>query len=169
MSKRYSGIGSRKIVPDIKTRQVRIGALLASLGYTLISGGASGSDSAFEEGCDSVNGSKRIFLPHKGFNGHDSEYYVENWVFREEAAKLAKSFYGNSWNHITPFAKAAHTRNVAQILGWDLQTPVEFGFCYTDNGKPKGGTAQAIKVAKHYNIPMYNLFQPDIESWLKFL
>lgn len=166
---RYAGIGSRKITPEIKTRQIRIGSLLALKGYELISGGAPGSDSAFEEGCDSVNGAKSIYLPHKGFNKHTSEYYVENWAYKDEAARMAKEFYGNSWDLITPFARAAHTRNVAQILGWDLVSPVEFGFCYTDTGKPKGGTAQAIKVARYYNIPMYNLFEEEIENWLKFL
>lgn len=43
-------------------------------------------------------------------------------------------------------------RNSHQILGWDLETPTNFVVCYT-----KGGTGQAIRIANHYNIPVFDV------------
>ena len=47
-------------------------------------------------------------------------------------------------------------RNSYQVLGYDLNTPSSFIVCYTKNGKLTGGTAQALKIAKDYNIPIFN-------------
>jgi len=87
----------------------------------------------------------------------------------EEALKLAEFYYGNSWKWLSDWVKNAHARNVAQVLGWTLDDPTEFVFCYTDNGKKKGGTAQAMRVAEDYNIPIFNLYYPDVENFIKFL
>jgi hypothetical protein len=165
----YTGIGSRDIPYEIANIAESIAYKMAKLGYTLRSGAARGSDYHFEVGCDSANGQKEIFLPEKGFQGHSSEYYVENWPQYEHALELAEFYYGVGWKSITEWAKNAHTRNVAQVLGWTLENPSQFVFCYTSNGKKKGGTAQAMRVAEAFDVPIFNLYYPDVENFIKFL
>lgn len=48
------------------------------------------------------------------------------------------------------------SRNANQVLGDDLKTPVSFILCWTPNGDIVGGTAQAIRIAKLYRIPVFN-------------
>lgn len=48
-------------------------------------------------------------------------------------------------------------RNVCQILGADLHTPVQMVICWTKGGKLVGGTAQALRIARANNIPIFNL------------
>ena len=43
-----------------------------------------------------------------------------------------------------------------QVLGEDCNTPSSFVLCWTPNGKEIGGTSQALRIAKHYNIPIIN-------------
>ena len=43
-------------------------------------------------------------------------------------------------------------RNGYQVLGADLQTPTDFIICYTKDGKGEGGTGQALRIAKDYDI-----------------
>lgn len=56
-----------------------------------------------------------------------------------------------------------HRRNVLQILGQDLATPSHFVLCYTRDGAETftsfetGGTGTVIRLANHYNIPVFNL------------
>lgn len=58
----YAGVGSRETPQDVLKIMWKIGRYLALNGYTLRSGGgAKGADTAFENGCDSVRGSKEIF------------------------------------------------------------------------------------------------------------
>lgn len=48
------------------------------------------------------------------------------------------------------------TRNSFQALGLNLDRPADFIVCYTDGGKLKGGTAQALRIAADYQIPVFN-------------
>lgn len=57
----YAGIGSRETPTFVLEAFKQIGEELAKLGVILRSGGASGADSAFEEGCDRVNGERDIY------------------------------------------------------------------------------------------------------------
>jgi len=41
-------------------------------------------------------------------------------------------------------------------------TPSNFVICYTPHGKDIGGTSQAIRIAKHHHIPVYNLGNDDV-------
>jgi hypothetical protein len=65
-------------------------------------------------------------------------------------------------------ALALHTRNVFQVLGYDLISPSNVLFCYTKMtkaGKPSGGTATAYNLALQNNIKCYNFFySEDIEE-----
>lgn len=58
-------------------------------------------------------------------------------------------------------ALGKHERNVHQVLGIDLNSPVDA--CITwcsmnENNMPKGGTATAYNLCLHFNIPVFNLW-----------
>lgn len=147
-NKIYTGIGSRQTPQEILEQMTKIARTLAKLGWTLRSGGAAGADTAFEKGATS----KEIFLPWKGFNGNSSELYATT----SEAKKIAKKFHP-AWERCNAYARAFHTRNVYQVLGYDLQTPTKFILCWHNES---GGTLQACRIAEYYRIPIFNMKYP---------
>lgn len=153
MSKYYTGIGSRQTPVDVLTHMTNLSKFLEKFNYVLRSGGASGADSAFEKG---VNYTKEIYLPWKGFNGNDSLKYN----LSDESYNIAKNFHPN-WSSLSPGAKKLHARNVYQVLGKNLDNPSDFVICWTPDGKDSGGTGQALRIAKHYNVKIYNLFKKE--------
>ena len=162
----YAGIGSRETPEAALQRLSSISATLARHGFTLRSGGAQGADTACERGCDFLNGTKEIYIPWSNFNGRKFREGViipfqdEKW---EEAYKIA-SKYHPAWERCSEGAKKLHMRNVAQILGSDLKSPSRFVICWTKNGSGQGGTGQALRIAKAYNIPIYDLGLYDFGS-----
>jgi hypothetical protein len=110
----------------------------------LRSGGAPGADSAFETGCDLVNGHKRIFLPWKGFNNNKSELFGVSTKCVNIARKLISGFDNRKYG-----AQLLTARNVYQVMGNTLQEPTDFIVCYCDG---TGGTANTLKIAKHFGI-----------------
>tara|TARA_Y100000310_G_scaffold248458_1_gene254282 strand:- start:909 stop:1349 length:441 start_codon:yes stop_codon:yes gene_type:complete len=137
--KYYAGIGSRKTPSYILERMTREAERYEQLHYYLRSGGAVGADQAFEAG---AGVHKHIILANHA---------------TPEAISLAEQFHP-AWDRCTSYAKMLHGRNMMILLGYDLNTPVEFVMCWTDQGKVTGGTGQAIRAAEHYNIPVYNLY-----------
>ena len=53
-----------------------------------------------------------------------------------------------------------HARNVEIILGPGLDDPVKYLVCWTHGGRETGGTAQGMRVARAYGVPIYNLAKP---------
>lgn len=157
----YTGIGSRR-TPLGKTYEMTIAAqLLENASYILRSGGAQGADSAFEQGVRNFN-NKEIYLPYKNFNGKkgiilpiDSRY--DNLVYRTHP--IGKRLSSTT----LPY----HRRNCCQILGLNLDKPSKFILCWTPDGstgetsRNTGGTGQAIRIAKLYNIPIINMKNDD--------
>ena len=72
VKKIYTGVGSRETPAAILSFITQLAGTLAAQGWTLRSGGAPGSDCAFENGCDHAHGLKEIYLPWKDFNGNTS-------------------------------------------------------------------------------------------------
>ena len=151
--KAYAGIGSRETPDDIMQVMIYLGTRLGKLGYTLRSGGADGADSAFEEGAIGAGGNAEIYLPWKGFNSNSSPLYD----ISPEALKIAEQFHP-AWGRLNQAAKKLMARNCHQVLGNALNDPVDFVIAWTKDGKASGGTGQAIRIANHYNIPVYNLY-----------
>ena len=149
----YAGIGSRETPSDIIDTMETIGKYLAEAGHTLRSGHAGGADMAFENGCDTVNGDKTIFLPWKGFNGSDSQFYTVS----TEAMELAMQYHP-AWQRLTQGGQKLMARNAYQVLGYELDTPADFIVCWTVKGQKTGGTGQALRMAADYQIPVFNLF-----------
>lgn len=156
----YAGIGSRNTPESILTTMHQLAEVLAKNNFILRSGAANGADSAFEIGCDYVNGEKEIWLPWEGFNNHvNTNLYPTNNHF-----SIAETLHP-AWHKLRPGAKKLHARNVGQILGKDIHSPVSFVICWTPDGceshstrtKITGGTGTAIGLASQYNIPIFNL------------
>lgn len=150
----YAGIGSQKTPSDIMALMTDIAQVLNRFNITLRSGGAQGADTAFEQGAANL---KQIFLPWSDFegrraNGSSILCIPEN----PDMFEIAKQFHP-AWHRCSPGAQRLHARNVCQILGPDLQTPTDFVVCWTPNGSRSGGTGQALRMAEHYNIPIFDL------------
>lgn len=146
--KYYAGIGSRETPPDICQLFTLIAARMEANGYTLRSGGANGADIAFEKGVNTGT-NKEIFLPWKGFNGSPSLLFSPS----KDAFEMA-AIYHPAWNRLSDAALKMMARNCHQVLGLNLNSPVDIVICWTPNGSGSGGTGQAIRIANAYNIPV---------------
>lgn len=107
-------------------------------------------DKAFEEGCDSVNGKKEIYLPWKNFNGNKSTFYDI-----EGEALLIASRIHPAWNSCSDAAKRLHARNCYQVMGHALDKPSNqiLYWAPTDvKGNVSGGTRTAVELARSRGI-----------------
>ncbi len=151
MTHYYAGIGSRETPKELEEDCKAIAVALGEAGLTLRSGGAIGADTYFEDGAEGFP--MEIYL-HKG----DGEFSLDNMDddIVKEAEAIARRFHKrhHTWSTNT---KKLMTRNTFQVLGKDLKTPSKFIVCWTEDGKASGGTGQAMRIAKHYNIPIFNL------------
>lgn len=160
----YAGIGSRETPDDILAKMRSIGARLAKRGFVLRSGAADGADSAFEQGCVAAGGQNEIWLPWAGFNNHALTPYLPT----EDHLFVARTVHP-AWANLKQGPQKLHARNIGQVLGMDVATPVEFVVCWTRDGceteatrqRDTGGTATAIVMADRLGIPVYNLKNAD--------
>jgi hypothetical protein len=155
--KAYAGVGSRRTPPEVLVEMTNLGKKLADRGWLLRSGGAIGADINFEWGCDEGHGKKEIILPWRRFNGHSSELILPPFgKIRDEAMRLAEKFHPR-WINCTQAARCLHARNALQVLGMELDSPVQLVLCWTPHGILAGGTAMAINIARSRDIPVFNL------------
>jgi hypothetical protein len=154
--KYYAGIGSRHTPPEARDLIRELARELSNQGYTLRSGGAEGADTFFEEAA----GRKEIFLPWKGFNNRSCRLtdtrseYIQSPT--DDAIALASRII-DKYNDRNRAVRMLLARNMHQVMGEDLKTPVEFVICWTQG---VGGTGHAIKLARLRGIPVYNLARP---------
>lgn len=164
----YAGIGSRLTPVAILDLIEAIAEALAVRGMTLRSGAAPGADAAFEYGCDRASGKKEIFLPWKNFNRSFSPFFPPP----KEAEELASYFHPN-WQACFRSARLLHARNCQQVLGKNLDSPIDFLIFYARERKGfvEGGTATAVFIARRMGIPTFNLFdnstREDWTAWAK--
>jgi len=128
-------------------------AALGERGYTLRSGGQPlGADSAFEEGAGAFP--KQIYLPWERFEKRTDGIVVGD----DERLRMIAAMHHPGWRHCSRGAKAMHTRNVPQILGHTEPIVLsDFVLCWTFQARGKGGTGQAIRIARAYGVPVYDL------------
>lgn len=160
MKKYYTGVGSRETPQNILSFMKDTAYVLAKNGFILRSGGADGADMAFESGCNRANGIKNIFIPWNGFNNLNADnidyFLCTNRDKYIRARNLAKTIHPR-FNSLTEGGKKLHTRNIFQVLGFNLNRKSKFLICWTPNARIVGGTATAIKLAIQNNITVYNL------------
>lgn len=150
MNKVYAGIGSRQTPPEVCAVFASLAGRLGQAGWTLRSGRALGADSAFESGARAVRGSCEIFLPNK----HNymsieqvihasSEDFMKGESYLDEVTGsvlgckvIARLLHPNGKN-LSPHALELHARNTYQIIGQNLNSPVQFVACWTEGGRVK--------------------------------
>lgn len=159
----FAGIGSRETPLKVQNMMGNTAKFLASKGWILNSGGADGADDAFERLCPLQN--RQIFLPWDGFNGK----YIKppHYIVPPYNEDLAR-YYHPKFSALKENGRLLMSRNSYQVLGADLQTPVKFVLCWTQNGAMKGGTAQAMRIAVDHEIPIFNYYN-DLEKLKHFL
>lgn len=156
----YAGIGSRQTPVEVLKEMVYLGRALAHRGYTLRSGAALGADTAFERGCDELHGNKEIWIPWMGYESRPALCKVPGSGHYQIASETHPA-----WQYLSRGVRGLHARNVGQVLGEDLLTPVSFVLCWTPDGaeshsevtRETGGTGTAIKLAALTNIPVINM------------
>jgi hypothetical protein len=156
--KPYCGIGSRDTPADTLMIMQGVATALATAGFTLRSGYADGADQHFEKGCDAIGGKKEIFLPWRSFNGSTGQSFhiVPDDDKMAQAMRLSAKFHPN-WDKLNQAVKKLMARNAMQVLGLNLLSPAQFIICWTEDGKMKGGTSQALRIAQAYDIKVVNL------------
>lgn len=161
----YAGIGNRYDVPQRYLNvMTEIAYQAAIAGYTLRSGGAVGSDSAFEKGCDNAKGSKEIFLPWRGFNHNNSQFFN----IPEEAYAIAAEHHPK-WYKLKPGAQKLLARNAQIILGDNLNAPVNIVICYVEDECTSHGTRHALRIARDFGINTFNLTDYSYHSLVQSL
>lgn len=194
--KEYAGIGTRRLPRKSSILLMKFACCMAFAGYSLNSGGADGSDTSFETGAkiayDAMcamdpslipgNYGKvmSVFLPWKGFNGRNGgrdEGYITNCP--QEAMIITAPFHPN-WNRLKDSHKKMMSRNAMQALSESLNRPVKFVMCETPDAANTaamtsgntGGTGQAIRIADHYGVKVYNTKNPGdlkmVEDWISY-
>ena len=152
----YAGIGSRETPLSVLEDMQHIAFQLGSMNWILRSGGAPGADTAFEYGCDHAGGTKEIYIPWHGFQGRKDAIVGAEQPNFPDALFLASNFHP-AWDRCKQGARALHARNGYQILGKSLTQKADCVICWTRNASGTGGTGQALRIAKHFNIPIFDL------------
>jgi len=135
----YAGVGSRKTPQETQELMTAAARRFYDNGWTLRSGGAIGADSAFEHGA-----------------GTQTEIFCAEDA-TDEGILLASTIHP-AWHRCSSYAKALHGRNILQVLGRDLNSPVKGVVCWTPGGIATGGTRTAIILARQHKIPVINLY-----------
>jgi len=91
---------------------------------------------------------------------------VRNKDLISETERIASEVHP-AWDRCNEWSRGMHSRNCHQILGYDLQSPVDAVICWTPDGAVVGGTATVIRIAMKYDIPVFNLGIKDKESVLQ--
>ena len=68
---------------------------------------------------------------------------------------MAASFHPR-WDYLKQGARKLHARNSLQLFGKDMNLASDFVLCWTKDGKGKGGTGQALRIARSYGIPVFD-------------
>ena len=149
--KYYAGVGSRDTPIDVLMRMRDYARILDGRGHILRTGGASGADTAFAQGTRPDH--RVVYLPWKGYNDRDGIVVGEDERLRQIAER-----YHPAWHNCRSSVRALHTRNVPIVLGHTEPVILShFLLCWTPGYLGGGGTGQAIRIARAYGVPVYDL------------
>lgn len=159
----YAGIGARSCPLNILNDMTHLSTTLNGMGYTLRSGNADGADFAFAKGVEDEKA--QIWLPWKNFNIGFQRIHPQHTY------RLIREPDDESWDSINKFHpngpklntiyKKFMARNYRQVRGLG-EPDSEFVICWTHDGTAVGGTGQALRIAKNFNIPIFNLFNLNV-------
>lgn len=177
-------IGSRDTPEIQRLRFLRLGAIMASLGYVIYSGGARGMDDSAERGArlwlvhhdrqHDIAHQLRIFLPRDGFDPGgglpkryrregDHIFLLSDLSMRDTARGMTKKFHPKS-EKLSQYQAKLMDRNAFQVLDLDLETPVDMVICWTPDGcidgrqttRQTGGTGHALRISADHGVPIFN-------------
>jgi hypothetical protein len=164
-------IGSRKAPDDVLEIMYNVGARISTKeNWVGRSGGAEGSDSAFEEGFKrnpNPVGKFEVFLPWEGFEGKSMWKGTNKLSYRValeyvDEYKIVRNYYP-SISKCSEGVKKLFCRNVNQVLGIDLKSPSHEIVCWTPKGELVGGTRIAMMIGNGLNIPVHNLYFEEVQ------
>jgi hypothetical protein len=165
----YAGIGSRQTPPDVLALMEALAEQLAGQGWTLRTGLSPGADQAFYRGAHRGGGEVELYLPWPGFEAGARLEGGDERVLPEPsgaACELAARFHPR-WDALAQDARRLLARDAHEVLGADLLSPAELVACWTaDAGLDGGGlyadgTGQALRIAHHHGVPVFNLARPE--------
>jgi hypothetical protein len=182
----YTGVGSRETPAEYLAIMTELATYLNKTGWTLRSGGSWGADEAFQKG---VSNYSNIFLPRLNWRKEDGivgRFIDDTELVREAMYIVSKFDLHEDWDNLLNsrgdgglMTVKLHTRNVFQVLGDNLRNPSKFLVCYTNDGaidlsemtRGTGGTRTAMRLACHFNVPIFNLKRPEhklrILNWIE--
>jgi hypothetical protein len=149
--KLYAGIGSRKTPSHYLHLIETTAEAMREYGWTLRTGHAPGADQHFERG---ARADAQVYLPWPDYEYHVPVLAAEVMDGPTSAGYNIAARYHPAWERCSRGARALHARNTHIILGRDCDEPVDF-VVYFSHGI--GGTEQALRVARAYDVPTFNL------------
>lgn len=178
----FTIIGSRQTPQKYVDYQTEVALELLKEGYKVRSGCApEGGDVAATEAVRIYGKSDvaELFIPWEGFDGWrtgdmgNNIYCPVSYVNYAHAKYLAELVHP-AWERCSYAAKGLHSRNPYQVLGRTLASPSAFVLFWApttkNNEAVKGGTATAVKIARLFNIPCFNLYiEGDEEAFEAYM
>jgi len=146
----------------------RVAGELAAQGWVLRTGMAGGADQAFYRGA-AASGAVELYLPWARFEASARRSGTQEFTLAQpsQAAYTMASHFHPAWGSLSGGVRHLHARNCHQVLGADLASPARFVLCWTPDGsldgtgRGVGGTGQALRIAHHYGVPVFNLARGD--------
>ena len=153
-----AGIGSRETPSHIMDMMTFIGVWCRENGHWVRSGHADGADWAFEVGAQE---NCIAYVPWERFNAHlVSRAHKRVGKPTCHTIAITKKFHP-AFDKLSYGALSMMCRNASQVLGEDLDSPVDAVVCWTKDGKDSGGTGQAVRIAWDRQIPVLNMYLPE--------
>lgn len=136
----------------------RLAQHLASLSWECYSGHAAGMDQAFEKGAGTH---ATVYLPFMSFNKNVPLLAAKVYNYPTPLAMMLARKFHPAWDRLGSTGQLLMARNTHQVLGRNCNEPVDMQVCWTPNGRETGGTAQSMRLCRHYGVPVYNLAIAD--------
>lgn len=175
MSLKIAFIGSRKLSEAPFKKQAdhfyKVAFRCAELGIILRSGGANGADVIAETAyADAIKLNKateeqvEIFVPWKPFQAvkginnplHHLHILPSDPVLIKQSEAMVRETHPAP-DKLSQGAMKLHSRNMNQVFGLDLKSPIDANICWTEGGLDIGGTRSAITLCRRNGIPVFNL------------
>jgi hypothetical protein len=175
----YTGIGSRKTPKEVLQQMTALAERFAKAGLILRSGKADGADWAFQVGAMNAGGRMTIYKPNDEFGDQltldRTNDFVVDGQLRAKCIEIVSKIHP-AWDRCTENGRNLHARNVCQVIGHTISDDkivpvfsklVVFYAKEDAQGKPMGGTATAVNIARKAGIPTVNMYKKDWETRLE--
>ena len=158
----YAGVGARKAPEPVLNVMRDMATKLAGRGWELRTGGAKGADDAFARAAPAAR--RTVYLPWRGYNGWSETEGRALTAQELRQLRSAAAPHHPAWERCPARVRDLHARNVAILVGPDMHEPAHAMACWTEGGRVEGGTGMAIRLARHYRIPVFNVAGMDMRQ-----